>query len=60
MCAGAIGWAHISRLVYGAPDPKRGFRLLAPNVLHPRCKVSEGVLADDCKALMQKFFKDRR
>ena len=60
MCAGAIGWAHISRLVYGAPDPKRGFRLLAPNVLHPRCKVSEGVLADDCKDLMQKFFKDRR
>ena len=60
MCAGALGWAQLATLVYGAPDPKRGFRLLAPNVLHPRCKVSEGVLADDCKALMQKFFKDRR
>lgn len=60
MCAGALGWAQVSRIVFGAPDTKRGYRLFSPNMLHPRCKVSEGVLADECKALMQAFFRDRR
>lgn len=60
MCAGAIGWAQISKVVYGASDEKRGFSLLAPKALHPKCEVVTGILADECKALMQDFFKDRR
>lgn len=60
MCAGAIGWAQVSRLVYGTADDKRGFHLLAPHALHPKCMVTTGVLEDDCKDLMQTFFKQRR
>ena len=46
MCAGAIGWAQVSRVVYGAPDEKRGYTLLAPCALHPKCSVRVGLLAD--------------
>ena len=60
MCAGAIGWAQISRIVYGAPDPKRGYRTYAPRVFHPKAKVTAGVLEDECRALMQEFFKTKR
>ena len=60
MCAGAIAWAQVSRLVWGADDEKRGFRRFAPYELHPRTDVVAGVLADDCAALMQQFFKERR
>ncbi len=60
MCAGAIGWAQISRVVYGASDEKRGFRKYAPEALHPRTTVTSGVLEEECKALMQKFFQNRR
>ena len=60
MCAGAIGWAQISRVVYGAADPKRGFQTFAPQALHPKCTVTTGVLADDCQALMQQFFQLKR
>ena len=60
MCAGAIGWAQIARLVYGAPDEKRGFRTFAPNALHPKCAVTSGVLEDECRQLMQDFFKSKR
>lgn len=60
MCAGAIGWAQISRVVYGAADDKRGFTTFAPNALHPKATVTAGVLGQDCKALMQQFFKARR
>lgn len=60
MCAGAIGWAQVSRVVYGAPDEKRGFTLLAPNALHPKCTVTSGVLEEDCRTLMQQFFQLRR
>ncbi len=60
MCAGAIAWAQVSRLVWGADDEKRGFRRFAPDALHPRTEVVAGVLADDCAALMQQFFKERR
>ena len=48
MCAGAIGWAQVGRLVYGATDDKRGYHRLAPQVLHPRTEVVEGVMADEC------------
>jgi tRNA(adenine34) deaminase len=60
MCAGALGWSQIPRIVYGCPDDKRGYTLLAPNALHPKCTVTAGVLEDECRQLMQQFFKDKR
>ena len=60
MCAGAIGWAQISRIVYGAPDPKRGYTMYAPKVLHPKAKVTAGVLEDECRILIQNFFRNKR
>ena len=60
MCAGAIGWAQISRIVYGAPDPKRGFATYAPRAFHPKATVTAGVLETECKALMQTFFQKKR
>lgn len=60
MCAGAIGWAQISRIVYGAADPKRGYSLYAPRVFHPKATVTAGVLEDECRELIQEFFKSKR
>ena len=60
MCAGAIGWAQVKRVVYGASDEKRGFTVFAPNVLHPKCTVSSGVLEPKCRELMQSFFAQKR
>ena len=60
MCAGAIGWAQIKRVVYGAADDKRGFTVFAPKALHPKCTVSSGVLEDECRELMQSFFSQKR
>lgn len=60
MCAGAIGWAQVSRLVYGCADEKRGFSLLAPQALHPKTQVVSGILETECRALMQEFFKRKR
>jgi len=60
MCAGAIGWAQVGRLVYGASDPKKGYTLMAPQALHPKTVVATGVLATECEALMKKFFKQKR
>jgi tRNA(adenine34) deaminase len=60
MCAGAIGWSQVGRLVFGAADPKRGYRLLAPRALHPKTEVIEGVLADEASALVRDFFARKR
>lgn len=60
MCAGAIGWAQIKRVVYGASDGKRGFTIYAPHALHPKCTVSSGVLEMECRELMQSFFAQKR
>lgn len=60
MCAGAIGWSQLGRVVYGASDPKRGYTLLAPGVLHPKTTVTSGVLADEATSLIQSFFKKKR
>ena len=60
MCAGALGWAQVSRVVYGAADEKRGFRTFAPNALHPKCTVTSGVLEEECRRLMQDFFRTKR
>ena len=60
MCAGAIAWAQLGRLVYGAPDEKRGYSVYAPNALHPKTQVTSGVLEEDCAALMRQFFQGKR
>lgn len=60
MCAGALGWSQISRVVFGAADPKRGFMAFAPNALHPKTEVLSGVLGDECGELVSSFFKNKR
>lgn len=60
MCAGAIGWSQLGRLVYGASDPKRGYSFFAPKALHPKTKVVSGVLEEECAALMKDFFQRKR
>lgn len=64
MCAGAIGWAQVGRIVYGASDPKRGYTALTAgssrSPFHPKATVTSGVMADECAALMRRFFSDRR
>lgn len=60
MCAGALCWSQISRVVYGAADPKRGYSTFSPNALHPKTEVVLGILADEALELMQSFFAERR
>ncbi len=60
MCAAAMNWAQIARVVFGANEIKRGFSLFTPNLLHPKTQLSSGVLPDDCAGLMQAFFQARR
>ena len=60
MCAGAIAWAQLGRLVYGAADPKRGYTRYAPSALHPKTQVTSGILAEDCARLIQDFFRNKR
>ncbi|AEW21619.1 MAG: nucleoside deaminase [Tannerella forsythia] len=60
MCAGAIGWAQLAVVVYGAPDEKRGFSRYAPQAFHPKTEVRSGVLEEECAAEMQAFFRKRR
>ena len=60
MCAGAIGWAQVSRLVYGTSDDKRGFSRFAPEALHPKCTITAGLMQAECQQLIQTFFKQRR
>ena len=60
MCAGALAWSQISRIVYGAPDPRRGYSLFSPSLLHPRTVAIGGVLQEDCSALLLEFFKSKR
>lgn len=60
MCAGAIAWAQVSRVVFGAADEKRGYRRYAPEALHPKTVVEGGVMADESAALMKNFFKQKR
>ena len=60
MCAGAIGWSQLGRLVFGASDEKRGYRKYAPDALHPKTEVVSGVLEEECAQLMKDFFKGKR
>ena len=60
MCAAALGWSQISRVVYGAPDPKRGYSGFSPNLLHPKTEIQGGVLAEECSTLVSGYFKNKR
>lgn len=60
MCAGAIAWSQLGRLVFGASDEKRGYQRYAPEALHPKTEVTNGILAEECSALMKDFFKSKR
>lgn len=60
MCAGALNWSQISTLVIGVGDSKKGFSNLSANILHPKTKIINGILIDDCKALIQGFFEKKR
>ena len=60
MCAAATSWAQLGRLVYGAADPRRGYTLFSPSLLHPKTQVNAGVLEDECGSLVKEFFKNKR
>lgn len=60
MCAAALNWAQIGRIVWGADDPKRGFTLFSPSLLHPKTQTASGILAEDCSELVSAFFRQRR
>ena len=60
MCASALNWAQTGRIVFGAADPKRGYSLFSPSLLHPRTEVRSGVLTEECSALMKEFFAGKR
>lgn len=60
MCAGALAWSQVGKIVYGAPDPRRGYSLFQPSLLHPKTEVTGGILQEECSALMVEFFKSKR
>ncbi|MBR3609502.1 MAG: nucleoside deaminase [Bacteroidales bacterium] len=60
MCAGALGWSQLGRLVWGADDAKRGFSRFAPEALHPKTEIAKGVMAKECAEIIQEFFKNKR
>lgn len=60
MCAAALCWSQVGRIVYGAPDPKRGYSQYSPSLLHPKTEVTSGVFSDECGSLVSDFFKSKR
>ncbi|MDD4638968.1 MAG: nucleoside deaminase [Bacteroidales bacterium] len=60
MCAAVLNWAQVKRVVYGAADPKRGFSLFNPSLLHPKCEVKEGICKEECSELLVRFFSEKR
>lgn len=60
MCAGALAWAQMGRIVYGAPDQRRGYSLFSPSLLHPRTEAVGGVMQEECATLMLDFFREKR
>lgn len=60
MCAGALAWAQIGKVVYGAADPKRGYSTFSPSLLHPKTEVVSGILADECGSIVTEFFRNKR
>lgn len=60
MCAAALNWAQVKSVVYGATDPKRGYSLYSPSLLHPKCEVISGIMEQECSLLVSDFFKAKR
>lgn len=60
MCAAALAWAQLGRLVWGADDPKRGYTLFSPSLMHPKTQTAKGILEQDCSTLVSDFFKSKR
>ena len=60
MCAGAIAWSQVGRVLYGAPDPKKGYSTYSDHIFHPKTTVTSGFMEEECKALMEEFFKKLR
>ncbi|MBP3661552.1 MAG: nucleoside deaminase [Bacteroidales bacterium] len=60
MCAGALAWSQIGRVIYGASDPKRGFSMFSPSLMHPKTEVVSGVLAEECGSKVTEFFRKKR
>jgi len=60
MCAGAMAWAQVGTLVYGASDPKRGYSMFSPSLLHPKTEVVSGILSEECGSLVSDFFEKKR
>jgi len=60
MCAGALGWSQISKVVYGAKDEKKGYSFFAPEALHPKCEVVSGILEKGCSSIVTDFFRKKR
>ena len=60
MCAGALAWSQIGKVVYGASDPKRGFSKFSPSLMHPKTEVVSGILAEECSTIVTDFFKNKR
>jgi tRNA(adenine34) deaminase len=60
MCAGAIHWARFGEVIYGASEPKSGFEKFNPSILHPKTKITKGILEEECTMLIQQFFESKR
>lgn len=60
MCAGALAWSQIGEVVYGASDPKRGFSIFSPSLMHPKTKVTSGILSQECGEMVTDFFRNKR
>ncbi len=60
MCAGALAWSQIGEIIYGAGDPKRGYSRFTPSLMHPKTKITSGVMEDSCSSLVADFFKKKR
>ena len=60
LCAGALSWAQLGELVTGAPDPHRGYSRLTPPVLHPKTRITSGILTGECSEIVKQFFKAKR
>ncbi|MBO5709073.1 MAG: nucleoside deaminase [Bacteroidales bacterium] len=60
MCAGALAWSQIGKLVYGASDPKRGFSRFSPSLMHPKTEIVSGIMAEECGSIVSEFFQNKR
>ena len=60
MCAAALAWSQVKRVVYGAPDEKRGYSKFTPSLMHPKTEITSGILAQECSKIVTDFFRSKR